>query len=235
MKIVKLSRIFANNRSLRQRLEESEGKRRALQERAITVQKEWEEKLEAHNANIVQKQAARIKALEGLVEEQAESILIFSDELNKIKSDNSHLKSKLDAADRKIDEIDNSDEHGILRKQLDILLKEKTTLSIENSELKKMLGYNEQSSIPLPVSASPKKPNLTIDTHIPKSPRRAGDPMTPTAGHNKSIDSLALPLSEEEIELRNKVLHYFQKKYPETRVNQINRSKIKVNFRYFQC
>ena len=206
-------------RILRQRLEESESKRRAIQERSLAVQKEWEEKLAAHSSGTVQKQAARIKALESVVEEQADSVLLFSDELQKIKAENLSLKQKLDEAGRQIDELDNNDEHTILRQQLESLLKEKNALSFENQEFRRKLGITDGGY------HSAKKPDLTIDTS--KTPKRqSNDPMTPTAGDKKGIDSLALPLTEEDIELRNKVVNYFERKYPGTKVNQVNRSKI---------
>lgn len=208
-------------RSLRQRLEESESKRRVIQERSLAVQKEWEEKLAAHNSGAVQKQAARIKGLESVVEEQADSVLLFSGELARIKSENFSLKQKLDDAGRKIDELDNNDEHTILRQQLESLLKEKTALSLENQDYRKKLGIADEKY------HSAKKPDLTIDTS--KTPKRqTNDPMTPTAGDKKGIDSLALPLTQDDIELRSKVVSYFERKYPNTKVNQVNRSRIQV-------
>lgn len=211
------------SRNLRQRLAESEGKRRALQDRAITVHREWEDKLNAHNAGVVQKQTARLKALESLVEEQAESVLLFSDELSRFKAENAQLRSKLEEADRKIDAIDNSDEHSLLRKQLDSLLKERTSLSIENSDLKKMLGLNEHSS-QVTSGSSHKKPNLTIESSMPKSPTRQIDSYA-----SKSNHTLTAPLTEEEIELRGKVISYFERKYSEVKVAQINRGTPGLN------
>lgn len=90
---------------------------------------------------------------------------MFSDELSKVKAENTILKGKLDEAGRQIDEIDNSDEHAILRKQLESLFKEKTQLSVENSELKKKLGQQDSQY------QSPKRAS-----DASKSPRKTNDP-----------------------------------------------------------
>ena len=99
------------------------------------------------------------------------------------------------------------------------MLKEKTALSLENQDYRKKLGIADEKY------HSAKKPDLTIDTS--KTPKRqTNDPMTPTAGDKKGIDSLALPLTQDDIELRSKVVSYFERKYPNTKVNQVNRSRI---------
>ena len=109
----------------------------------------------------------------------------------------------------------------ILRKQLDSLLKEKTSLCIENSELKIKLAKYE-SPDQYPAHSGKKLPQPDSSHKTPKRP--APDHASTAAPVSKSIDSLAVPLSEEDSELRNKVLSYFGKKYPDLPLVQLNRS-----------
>lgn len=56
------------------RLNESEEERRILQEKLLNSQKDWETKVSSHNSALVIKQQQRVKHLESLTEDQANTI-----------------------------------------------------------------------------------------------------------------------------------------------------------------
>lgn len=221
------------SRALKKRLKDSEESRESLIEKMEIMEKEWEKRLENYSEVLIQKQSARLKSLETLVEEQSEIITEQTTQIEDLKEEQNLLHRKLNEADeRNEDNNENTNEHDILRKQIDLLLKEKTNLSIENAELKSKLTRYELNIVGsntsptkqgVPLVATPKRKIGGGETPL-KSPRRNLD--HPVSPMSKSIDSLALPQTEDELELRSKILAFFEKKYPGTRVNQVNKSKL---------
>jgi regulator of replication initiation timing len=191
----------------------------------LLIDKEWEGKLAHHTSSLVQKQTAKIKKLEEDLAERAAKLERLEDSHRKSEQENASLRAKLSSAVSKLDDLDNGDEHVILRKQLDSLLKEKTSLCIENSELKiKLAKYESVDQYP---TASSKKQPPTDSAH--KTPKRVAAEAQAQAQASpvaKSIDTMATPLSEEDSELRNKVISYFGKKYPDMQLVQVNRSSL---------
>jgi regulator of replication initiation timing len=169
----------------------------------------------------VQKQTSKIKKLEDDLADKTAKLERLEEAHRKSEQENAGLRAKLSSAVSKLDDLDNGDEHVILRKQLDSLLKEKTSLCIENSELKIKLAKYE-SPDQYPAHSGKKQPQTDGAQRTPK--RVAAESQSTAAPLSKSIDTLAVPLSEEDSELRNKVVSYFAKKYPDLPLVQVTRS-----------
>lgn len=181
----------------------------------------------------MQKQNSKIKKLEDELAEKTARLERAEEIYKRSEQESAALRGKLSSAVAKLDEIDNGDEHVILRKQLDSLLKEKTNLCIENSELKIKLAKYE-SVDQYPTNSSKKHPTTDSSQKTPK--RAAPEYQSNTSPLSKSIDTLAVPLSEEDSELRNKVISYFSKKYPDLQVVQVTKSRLRSSDTFeFDC
>jgi chromosome segregation ATPase len=204
-------------RILKRRLEESEENRRSLQDRMIGIQEEWDSKLSEHSSSLAHKHQYKIETLENQVQEQIAEIESLKKQLSKNTSEKNQLTSKLTETNRKNEEGGSENENFILRRQMDNLLKEKISLSAENSQLRKRLNnleeiqfgsYNEGRSSSINTSSNNKSRSVNKDMLTQNSPLK--------------------PMNADDIELRNKVNAYFAKRYPKVNVTQMNRSRIYV-------
>lgn len=202
---------------MKRRIEESEEKRRELQERILGIQNEWDAKLADHTSVLARKHQLKIKQLEAVVEQQTGEIESLRQMLAKNKSEKNQLSSKLSETNRKNEEGGSENENFILRREMDNLLKEKISLSAENSQLKKRLSnleeiqygsYNEGRSSSINNSSNNKSRSANKDLLAESSPLK--------------------PMNSEDLELRNKVYNYFSKRYPKVQVTQINRCTFRL-------
>lgn len=209
--MMSLSKVFLT-RYLKRRLQESEEERKILQDKLLTSQKDWEAKISSHNSALLIKQQQRLKHLETFGEEQGSIIKNLETQLRNSLMEREKLASKLADKDHRLEEGGSDNENFILRREMDNLLKEKIYLSSENSDLKRKLnvfddhhisGFNEDRSHSL------NKSNTNRDK----------------SGIKDRDSFMTKPITEEDLELRNKVLAYFGKRYPRLSVAQINRSK----------
>ena len=207
---------------LKIKLEESENKRKALYEKSLIIEKEYEEKLTQQSAVLSQKHSVKVRSLESVVVEQSSRIEDLQNDLKSKESEYNRLKAQLKQVNSQLDDIDNGDEHAILRKQLDILLKEKTSLCLENSELKVKLAKYE----PPADYSMPSKRNQRVSGAPSKSPKLKSETVGQLVPLTKSIEYQSQPANQEDAEFRNKVMNYFNKKYPDIPVTYVSKSNI---------
>jgi type II secretory pathway predicted ATPase ExeA len=145
-------------RSLRRKLDDSELKRKTIQDKMLTMQEEWEQRMSELSHSMMQKQSSKIKGLEVRVQELQEMLVEAELAKEGLVEEKEELSEKLLEAVNKFEEMDDENENGILRKQLDSLLKEKTSLSSENNLLKDLILKQEKKDDEERELRSEKKP-----------------------------------------------------------------------------
>lgn len=208
---------------LKKRLDISETKRKDLQEKLLSIQDEWDSKMSTHNSTVTVKQQQKIKHLEALVEEQVNEIKNLEEVLKRNKVEKLHLNSKLLESNKKNEEGGADNENFILRREMDGLLKEKIMLSAENSALKKRLNSIEEQQL----GSYNEGRSSSITTGTSRS-RILGKDF-----HQEPDSATINPMNKDEIELRNKVMSYFNKRYPKVQTTQLNRSKFIITSNLF--
>lgn len=178
----------------------------------LALQDEWDAKVSSHSASLVNKQQQRIKTLESTVEEQAITIKNLEQQLRRSLGERDKLTTRLADTDHRKDEGATDNENFILRREMDHLLKEKIHLSSENSDLKRKLNLLDENVI----SGFMEDRSQSLNKSNPNKEK---------SGIKDKESFLSKNITEEELELRTKVISYFSKRYPKVTVTQINRSR----------
>lgn len=217
---------------------ESEAQRKMLQERLRVVYGDWEERLKTIAEEKAHIHNDKIKVLEGLNTDLVKRVDTLESTVNALRSENENLKKEQRKYSDEDDEDESPAESAALRRQIDNLLKEKTALSQENHELRQKLTSTSMHTIPEPQQDSsgkknrPQQSDRNKDKTVEKSrefPREQSDRLIAGESIQSSRAADNLALDQEDIELRNRVLTYFQRRHPEAEVVQVNKSRLYCN------
>jgi hypothetical protein len=205
-------------RSLRRKLDDSELKRKTIQDKMLTMQEEWEQRMSELSHSMMQKQSSKIKGLEVRVQELQEMLVEAELAKEGLVEEKEELSEKLLEAVNKFEEMDDENENGILRKQLDSLLKEKTSLSSENNLLKDLILKQEKKDDEERELRSEKKPTKSNRKPTEQESSNQLLPIKSEYTSSKHHEPAKQLNEEENNELKQKALAYFAKKAPEVQV-----------------